>query len=72
MNPDTGEFHLIDDTKKKKNSVTSHEAKAKGWPIFEIGEEIIIKGYTFELLHLKHSSGRIVLRPKISRTIPVP
>lgn len=65
MNPDTGQFYGIDDSSSpKRGTVKSHVAKEKGWPIFEIGETIEVKGYPFELLHVKISTGRIILRPK--------
>ncbi len=69
MDPDTGKFFEVNDLPNpKKNTVTTREAKEKGWPIFEIGEEILIKGYPFELLHVKPSTGRVVLRPIVKES----
>jgi len=64
MNPDSSKFYEVDDSANpKKGTVKTVEAKEKGWPIFEIGEVIPIKDHLFEILHIKYSSGRMVLRP---------
>lgn len=64
MDPDTGRFFEIDDgDSPKKGTIKTYVAKGKGWPVFEIGEEIIIKDSPFEVLHIKRSSGRMILRP---------
>lgn len=72
MDPNTGRFYPVDDSliRPKKGSVKTYEAKEKGWPIFEIGETILLKGHPFEILHIKHSSGRMILRPIPKKETP--
>lgn len=65
MNPDTGKFYMIDDSSNpKKETIKTYTAKEKEWPIFEIGETIKIKGYPFELIYIKNSTGKVILKPK--------
>jgi len=66
MDPNKGRFYELDDNSNaKKGTIKSHDAIKKGWPIFEIGEIIPIKDHPFEILHIKASSGRMILRPKV-------
>jgi hypothetical protein len=63
MDPNSGKFYPMNDADKNKKGSKTYEAIKKNWPIFEIGETIMIKGYPFRLEHIKYSSGRMILKP---------
>ena len=43
MNPDTEEFEAL-------TAQEADEKRAEGWPVFEIGEEIEVRGWRFEVM----------------------
>lgn len=43
MNPQTEEFETV-------TAQEADEKRSKGWPIFEIGEEIEVRGWRFEVV----------------------
>ena len=60
MNPETGEFHVIDE----ENKIELGGEKVKvpdDWPCFTLGDEVQVNGWPFVISRINR--GSIVLRP---------
>ena len=54
LNPDTGELTAI------KNSLEKAIAEENKWPVFKVGEKIVIKGHTFKLQYIHAKQNQLV------------
>ena len=60
MNPETGEFHVIDSVGK----IEVEQVKVpvpESWPCFAVGDAVQVNGWPFEISRINR--GSIVLRP---------
>lgn len=65
MNPDTGEFHPIEDGPTGDVLAESGEPVPTDWPRFEVDEVVLIKGIPFRVLRINRSS--LVMQPVIGQ-----
>jgi hypothetical protein len=54
MNPDTGQMVAL----------AEGQAAPSGWPVFSIGQELMLQGYKFVITRINRSS--IVLKPAVA------
>lgn len=69
MNPDTGRLHPEDEVESLKRQ----GLKTDEWPRFAVGEQVVLKGYQFEVAGFdleKHTvtlrSWKVAMRDKMS------
>ena len=73
MNPETGEFHVIDEENRVELGGEKVEVP-NDWPCFALGDEVQVNGWPFAISRINR--GSIILRPiplgAITDTSPSP